>query len=177
MSTLLRCESKRWGCVLVAVLTFGCTSSMATSRIGAAVVSESKGLPCFSIPASAETSEGVPLRALVVSEIQTGDWRTLPDVLWSFRTAIAPARPLLRPKDCIRYGEAPGGSTQSPVTRLKPFHVYYVNVIAKSEDSSMIGYVAKFCLKPDSTGKVVIQLISPDERGGSKRYDVCLPPK
>lgn len=49
-------------------------SSSATSRIGWAVISESQGRPCFSIPSDFETKRGLSLHGLSVTELPTGNW-------------------------------------------------------------------------------------------------------
>jgi hypothetical protein len=173
MNPYPKSEKNRWRFLLVAMLCAGCTSSMATSRVGTAVVTESNGLPCFSIPANGETRQGLPLRGIAVTEIQTGDWNKLPAELWHFTAADPSSRSQLHPTKCIRYGEAPAASVQRALKPLEPFRVYYVNVNARTDDSGMIGYVAKFCVKPDGAGKNIVQVISPDERGGEKRFEVC----
>ena len=177
MNLFAKCELNRWRLMLVAALCVGCTSSMATSRLGTAVVTESQGLPCFSIPENAETHQGLPLRGIAVTELPTGDWKKLPAELWHFVGADPSSHRVLMPKDCIRYGAAPDASIQRSFKPLEPFRVYHVNVNARTDDSGMIGYVAKFCVKPDSSGKMSVQTISPDERGGDKRYDVCAKPR
>ena len=165
-----------WRLLAVAALCVGCTSSMATSRLGTAVVTESNGVPCFSVPANDETRQGLPLRGIVVSEMQTGDWNKLPAELWHFSAADSASRPELRPTECVRYGEAPAASVQRTFKPLEPYRVYHVMVNARPDDSGMIGYVAKFCIKPDGAKKIIVQAISPDERGGDKRYQVCARP-
>lgn len=169
-------NTNRWRLLAIAGLCVGCTSSMATSRLGTAVVTESNGVPCFSIPANEETRQGLPLRGIVVSESQTGDWNKLPPELWHFMAADPASRPQLLPTTCIRYGEAPAASVQRTFKPLEPYRVYHVMVNARSDDSGMIGYVAKFCIKPDAARKITVQAISPDERGGDKRYEVCARP-
>ncbi|WP_426101662.1 hypothetical protein [Massilia sp. TSP1-1-2] len=166
----------RWRFLAVAALSAGCTSSMATSRMGSAVVTESNGVPCFSIPVNDETRQGLPLRGIAVTEIQTGDWNTLPAELWHFTAADPASRLQLRPTACVRYGEAPTASIQRTFKPLMPYRVYYVMVNARTDDSSMIAYVAKFCVKPAAAGKNIVQTISPDERGGDQRYELCARP-
>ncbi|MEJ7805932.1 MAG: hypothetical protein WKG03_08445 [Telluria sp.] len=165
--------SKHWRVLVLAALCAGCTSSMATSRLGTAVVTASNGVPCFSIPADGETGHGLPLRGIVVSDLPTGDWKKLPAELWHFTAASPASRPRLHPTACVRYGEAPAGSVQRTFKPLEPYRVYHVMVNARNDDSGMIGYVAKFCVKPDGPNKSIVHAISADERGGDKRYAVC----
>jgi hypothetical protein len=162
-----------WRYILAATMSVGCTSAIAMSRVGTAEVSTVDGLPCFSIPQNAETKNGLPLRGIVVSEIQTRDRSTVPTELWHFVAADPSTRIWLHPQTCIRYGEAPIHSVQRSFKPLEPYKVYYVNLNARKDDSGMIGYVAKFCVKAGSDGKIMVQAISPDERGGDKRYGVC----
>ena len=176
MTHPLTSEKNGWRCLIIAALCVGCTPSLATSRLGVAVVTESDGVPCFSIPDSAETRQGLPLTGIVVSELPTGDWRKLPAELWHFTAAAPASRLQLRSGACVRYGEAPAATVQRTLKPLEPFHVYSVMVNARPDDAGMIGYVAKFCVTPGGAGKNLVHAISTDERKGDKRYEVCVRP-
>jgi hypothetical protein len=160
---------------LAACLASGCMSSMAMSRVGHAIVTESDGVPCFSIPLNQETRHGLPLRGITVSERPTGDWRKLPDVLWHLEPHHPTALPMaaLHPPACIRYGEALAGTAQGSPSPLDLYRIYHVSVRAKEDGSSMIAYGALFCVRPEGQHKRAIQMISPDEREGDRRFRVC----
>ena len=176
MTLRSRYASKHCHILAVAALCAACTSSMATSRLGTAVVTASHGVPCFSIPAEDETRHGLPLRGIVVSDLPTGDWKQLPAEMWHFTADSPVSRPRLHPTACVRYGEPPAGSVQRTFKPLEPYRVYHVMVNARKDASGMIGYVAKFCVKPDGPNNAMVQAISADERGGDKCYAVCARP-
>jgi len=178
MNNYVKTEKKRYHYFLLAALTMVSSSCAATSRLGIAEISESNGLPCFSVPLDAETKNGLPLHALVVKEIKSADrGQTLQGELWHFAAADPTSPTQLRPEKCIRYGEAPAGTVQRTLKPLQSFHPYAVAVAARPENSNVIAYSAEFCIKSDSAGKIAIQVISPDKRSGDKRYDVCARPR
>lgn len=161
----------------VAILGLRCTYAMAMSGMGSVVITESNGRPCFSIQSDAETKDGLPLDGIVVSEARSGNSKKFPEELWHFMTVDSLQKTILRPGECIRYGDAPQNATQRTLKNLEVFRVYSVDVIARNENTNMVAYSGKFCLVSDALGKIAVQPISNDERGGDKRHDVCAGPK
>lgn len=158
-----------WRSMTACALSFFCTACAATSRMETAIISLSQGLPCFSIPENAETKNGIPLYGIQVTEIKAKDWKSLPDSLWSFSVKTSNRPILLRPGNCIRYGDTPALATQGALKELKPFHVYSVGITARPIDSNVVAYGARFCLKPASDGNVEIQLLAPNSSQEDKR--------
>lgn len=156
---------------LVATFTMAlfCTACAATSRMETAVISESQGLPCFSIPKNAETKDGIPLYGILVSEIKSADWKTLPDALWEFSMSPPGSSLILRPENCIRYGDTPASAEQGKLKPLEPFHVYAVGVAARPEGSNVVAYGARFCIKPMASGKIAIQMLAPNSKADDSR--------
>lgn len=162
--------------LVAATAAIGCTSCAAMSRLGQAEVSISKGLPCFSIPLDAETKHGLPLHSLSVSEKDRPDWRTQAAELWQFTISDPAPAVTLRPQDCIRYGDAPANAQQRVRKPLEQYHVYYVHVAAEVPAGDMFGYAAWFCIKPDATGNMSVQVVPRDKDSGRRRYEVCTRP-
>lgn len=157
-TTTSNCQRRITACLMI-MFSSACS---ATSRMEAAAISESKGAPCFSIPKNSETKNGIPLHSILVSEIKGADWRTLPEELWSFSVVPPTDSILLRPENCIRYGETPDSAKQGKLRPLEFFHVYSVGVAARPVDSNIIAYGARFCIKPVGNGRIAIQILSPN---------------
>lgn len=159
------------------LMCLSCTSTMAMSRMGSAIITESNGYPCFSIQSDAETKDGLQLDGIVVSETRLSNAKKLSEEFWHFMTGDSLQKTIFRPTECVRYGEAPQNAIQRTLKNLEVFRVYSVNVIAHNENSNTVAYSGKFCLTSDKLGKITVQSISNDERDGDKRYEVCARPK
>lgn len=171
-------HSKRLQRILViSVFFLTHTSSIAISRLGTAVVRESNGLPCFSIQSDGETKDGLPLRQLIVKEARIDGVPEVPKDLWSFRAVDSSPKNLMRPTECIRYGEPPPEVVEGARKDLSLYRVYSVAVVARHENSSMIAYHTKFCMKLDKNKNIFVQNIPNDESLGNARYQVCAPPQ
>lgn len=160
---------------LIAVLAcLICMPSFSLSRMGTATISDSDGVPCFSIPENFETRDGLPLHGLYISELPNGEHDKLPPSVWSFSTNNEDAPPKIFPRQCIRYGESPTGTTQRTLIPLELLKVYSIFIKAKHEGSSMIGYTGEFCIKPAGSGRTVVQAISEDRNLGDSRLSGCV---
>lgn len=71
------------------------------SRMGTAVITDSEGIPCFSIPDDVETSRGLPLQGISVSELPDGR-SELPHNVWRLKATNYDSLPTLHPKKCIQ---------------------------------------------------------------------------
>jgi hypothetical protein len=162
--------------MMILVVNFNFPTSKAASRMGAAIVNDQEGYPCFSIPLEVETKNGIPLDGIVVAEARLIDNDAPPSERWHFM-AIDPAnRILLRPDACILYGKAPPNTKQRTLKPLEHFTIYRVSVLARTAISNTVAYSAKFCVTPDKFGNPVIHAIPDDERKGNKRFVACQRP-
>jgi hypothetical protein len=80
------------------------------------------------------------------------------------------------PGNCISYGSIPVGGIEPVRKPLELYTVYAVAVDARPENSNMRAYLALFCMKPDSTGKLAVFTISPSQNQGESRFDICQKP-
>jgi hypothetical protein len=158
------------------VLAFACTACVASSRMESATVSEMQGVPCFSIPLSPETTNGIPLYGIVVGDPKPAAWNSRPPPLWTLSTMPPGTSINLRPQNCLRYGKLPIDSKgeMSSAQPLKPFYVYSVTLNARPPESNVSFYYAQFCVKPSRAGKTTVQIISHAE-DNPDRYAVCKP--
>lgn len=146
----------------------GISDASAFSGFGTAVVEDRDGKPCFGLPT--RTFESLrsprPLRALTVH-------RNVNDEVWSFSYHPGPAV-LLRPGQCIVYGELPVSATSPAAPQpLVPGALYEVYLNAPT--SGLIrGYYAKFCLKTLPDGSTRVIPVRYDERKGWTA-EVCKP--
>lgn len=164
-------------CAIAAVLCSTSLTAAATSRLEDAVVSEANGKPCFSIPQHASTRDGLPLTFLAVTEANSGQWPKPPLEMWHVRQADAARPPLLRPEQCVAYGDAPTGMVQRSLRPLEPYRLYYVMVGARVKGVNMMGYSGHFCLKPDSAGVLQLAPVSSTDNDPVKRREACAGPK
>lgn len=164
--------------LITALIATVSASCVATSRLGVAEISDQNGRPCFSIPLDVETTDGLPLYTLAVTDIKFLDGgRTLPPEHWHFVATDLTSPPQLSPNECILYGNAPPLTRQRSLKSLQLFHPYIVSVGAKPKHSNLSAYTAEFCITLDDAGKKKVQVISSDRRLGDKRYDVCAKPQ
>lgn len=175
MSSKTLASSKIAQLLFAVAMAMICSSCIATSRMGAAEVSDRNGAPCFALPSDAQTRDGLPLYVLAVTAVKSvNGMKTQPEELWHFTAADFESPPQLRPTDCNPCGEAPASRLQRTLEPLQPFHPYSVSIVARKKSSSMLAYGAEFCIKPDHMGKVTVQMISSDRSEGDKRYGVCM---
>lgn len=163
----------RWHFATAIAIYLICLSAAALSRMGTATITESNGLPCFSIPKSFETRNGLPLHLINVSQQGSPERDKLPPTVWQFVANDYEKPPVLRPEQCIRYGDNPPETTQENLEPLELLRVYRVFIKAHQNGSSMMGYSGEFCLKPTESGKTIVQVISTDQRLGDSRYAGC----
>ena len=174
MPSITLANSKIKQSLFAVALAMICSLCIAASRMGTAEVSDKNGMPCFALPSDPETRDGLPLYVLAVTEVKSVDgMKTPPEELWYFTAADFKMPPQLRPTDCIRYGETPASTLQRTLKPLQPFHPYSVSIVAREKSSSMLAYVAEFCVKPDHMGRTTVQIISSVRSEGDKRYGVC----
>lgn len=147
--------------------------STSMSRMGTASITDVEGIPCFSIPENFETSKGLPLHGIFISELPDGISSKLPPYVWSLKATNYESLPTLYPKECVQYGETPDGTTPHILKPLELLKVYSVFIQAKQDGSSMMGYSGKFCLKPAGSGRTTVQVISGDQRLGDARFAGC----
>lgn len=153
-----------------------CTSCFASTRRGEATIVEVDGLPCFSVPSTAETRGGIPFDTLMVTQRNMPGVTTRPKVVWAFRIAPPGNTVPLLPENCIRYGIPPALAEQEEFEPLQPFHIYTVALHAVPKGSSLRGYSGEFCMKLAKNGKQTLQLVPWDEAAGKWQYDVCAKP-
>lgn len=148
----------------------------ATSRMGDAVVSNSGGVPCFTIPKNSETRQGIPLDGLIVSELTSSDESTYPNELWQFSIEPPGSSITMRPEKCILYGALPKLAKQNSLTPLKPFQVYAVFLHAVPKGTSLRGYKADFCVFPEKNGQTSVKVIPWNDVEKKWQYEVCAKP-
>lgn len=158
---------------LFLLLLLACQPLLAMSRMGTAIITDSEGIPCFSIPENFETSRGLPLHGIFISELPDGISSKLPPYVWSLKATNYESLPTLYPKECVQYGETPDGTAPQILKPLELLKVYSVFIQAKQDGSSMMGYSGKFCLKPAGSGRTTVQVISEDQRLGDARFAGC----
>lgn len=163
-------------CLLFAALGYLThTSSFATSRLGTAVVKDLDGRPCFSIESNSETRNGLPLRVIAVTAMGDSDFRKAE--AWHIMSTDLAHATLLRPTECILYGEAPSNTVQRTFKKLDFFRIYNVEVVAKEENSNMVAYGAAFCIVLDSSGKTRVQAVPSEVDSAAPHYQPCEPPR
>lgn len=156
------------------IIFFIYSSSFATTRIGTVKIIDLDGIPCFSIPNSSETRNGLPLHGLFISELPNKNDDGLPRSIWSFRATDYSSLPKIFPKHCIPFGELPDGTTQRALEPLQLLKVYSVYLQAKYEGSSMDGYSGEFCIKPAGSGRTFVQVIQENYSLGDARFAGCV---
>ena len=158
-------------------LMFFCAGCAATQRIGTAVVTDSAGVPCFSVPKKWETGRGVPLFGISVHEAKSVDWKSLPIEYWGVGFEPPGTSILLSPQSCIRYGDMPKNavSEMGLAKPLEPYHVYSVTLNARPEGSSVAFYKSEFCITPDDGGKMVVRQVSVLQ-SDVNRHAICAKP-
>lgn len=168
--------NKKIQCFLIALLMniLHIPISTATSRMGTATISDSDGIPCFSVPETSETKFGLPLHGITISELPDGSTGNIPLAVWSFKESNHQAPPILMPKQCILYGESPPNTIQRTLRPLELLKIYSIYMRARHDDSSMMGYMGQFCIKPAGSGRTTVQVISEDPRLGEHRYKGCV---
>lgn len=145
--------------ILGAISTiFACLESSANSRMGTAEVRNLDGLPCFAIPSSTETRDGISLYTITVSENKSAQAGTLPKEMWHLAVMPYGSFRTITPKDCLRYGEELPGTRQRTSGKLVPGQVYAVHINARPEESNLMGYIARFCVIPGKDGKLSVGL-------------------
>lgn len=155
------------------ILSSGCSGNSRPD----AIVTEVRGLPCFTVPENRETHGGIPLYGLLVSERQSSESSLPPSELWSVSVEPPGASIVIKPQGCIRYGETPLGAEAGTAMVLKPYHVYSVDLNARPEDSNIHSYTAEFCIRVASNGKSVIQVVPWNESSKQWQYGVCTIPQ
>lgn len=153
--------------LLIATTFTGCSS------MGTAVVTEVDGLPCFSIPKSWATRNGLPMHGLTVVQRTAPGADPYSKYVWTFSVEPPGATVITLPGKCMRYGATPKLATQRESQPLEPFQVYSVFIHASPENSGMRGYSAEFCITTAENGKSRILVVPFDEKTSTRRYDLC----
>ena len=154
------------------VMTISCSSCVASARLESAVVTELNGLPCFSVPKTSETRNGIPLSVLAVSRRPEAH-ENLPEIVWSFSVEPAAKTILTRPEICFRYGVTPDGAERTESKALKPHHIYVVDIQAKHAGTILKGFQAEFCIRVDNKGKSHVQEVPWNDKSSSWNYEIC----
>jgi len=134
-----------------------------------AVVTSSKGVPCFSITAKEEARNGIPiLGALIVSDLSV---RPAKEV-WSFSLPTTSEFPI-RAASCIPYGSTPASATGMAPASLIPGHFYsvFLNGSPKDPSDATYGYQGKFCIVTKVDGDQQVIPIRSDTQAW--RDEVC----
>lgn len=163
-------------CTAVLALILEYSTSFAVSSFPPAQIKQVDDSPCFTVVDDSETRKGVRLYSIAVTERESKDWRTRPDVLWAFRMEPPGASIEFRPDMCIRYGEIPQSAKETQkALPLQYNHVYSVTIGARPEGgaSSVLGYGSEFCIKPADNEKTLVLEIPWDKKTRRWRYDVC----
>lgn len=140
----------------------------ATYRVGAAIVTEHDGQPCFALSEQPMSS----LNAVMVYDVST----TPPTRVWVTDIDPDQARKLLT--GCLVYGQTfPNQKAYHvPPTALNIGQVYAVTLMAEPSDPTdpTHGYRARFCLvaQPDNTKPSVRQIVW-NKRAGRWDDEVC----
>lgn len=141
--------------------------------MGTAIVTESDGIPCFSIQLDDETKNGLPLHGIAVTENVSSIAGQYPAEFWRFETDERSPKTLIHPSKCVRYGEIPGDATERVHKELATFQVYSVNIVARRENANMVAYRANFCIKPVKPGQMEIVIIPSNYRGSNGSHELC----
>ena len=122
-------------CIAAAALTVHCTGCVAMERMEQAVVTVVDGVPCFSIPQTSETRNGIPLYGISVGELTSADWKSSPLQSWGMGIEPPGRSMLLTPQNCLRCGEKPANVMVSMGTAkaLIPYQIYAVSINARPE--------------------------------------------
>lgn len=180
MNSALR-PRHRLGCVrnfpfvIGAALALASPPCTATSRVGSAVITQIDGIPCFGIPNNAETRNGAPFSAVIVTKNNAPGATTRPEEVWFSYMKPRGKTIILKPGTCIRYGAMPAPSQQERLIPLQPYTVYSVTLDAVPEGTNLRGYDAEFCLIPDAAKKFRVQVVPWDEKASKWRYELCAP--
>ena len=161
--------------VLSATLALAPTPCTATSRVGSVQISQMDGMPCFGIPNNAETRNGAPFSAVIVTKNNAPGATTRPEEVWFSYMKPRGKTIILKPGTCIRYGAMPAPSQQERLIPLQPYTVYSVTLDAVPEGTNLRGYDAEFCLIPDAAKKFRVQVVPWDEKASKWRYELCAP--
>ena len=173
MKTLKR-HNKLLVLFAAAAMTFSIHSpSMANSSMGTAIVTVAGGRPCFSIESNGETKNGLALNGIAVEENVSTTPGDYPAQFWQFQANESSQKYILRPTECIRYGAAPANTTERVSKDLDFFRVYRVSLMVESKQINTIAYRANFCMKSDALGKVTVQMIPNNYRGGNDTHELC----
>lgn len=164
------------GILMALMASFG-TACSATSRIETAEITTVRGKPCFSIPHNFETRNGIPLYGVVVNDPKPAEFGTRPPPLWRFSVSPPGNSVMMRPGECIGYGEKPDNATAmlGPAKSLEPYYVYSVSLDARPPASNVANYYGQFCMKPAANGTLTVQTVSTD-RSDKSRFEVCAKP-
>lgn len=137
--------------VLLGLASASCSSS--TSRPEAAITMRD-GKPCFSVAEDKHTKDGIPMRAITVTEMNT-DEDIVQSQRWKMHIESADEF-IISPKSCVRHGEAPTGGKQDISVPLKPYTTYFVLIDAEPRDPSLRirGYGGVFCMQLNAHGQM-----------------------
>ena len=139
------------------------------------MITDLNGTPCFGVPNNAETRQGVPLFTVTVTKRNFPGATTLPEQAWFSWIEPRGKSIVLKPENCIRYGQLGPLAKQDFLLPLQPFTVYTLMLQAVPEGSNLRGYKADFCLIPDAKKKLRVKVVPWDEQASAWRYELCTP--
>ena len=164
-------------CLCGFLIATTCVSCVATSKMGEAVVTDVDGLPCFSVPLSSISQEGVPLDALGVTRKKSPRDVGYPKDVWYFRIMPPGKTILIHPKKCIQYGKIPESAEQEEFEPLLSYQVYSVFMHAVPDGTEIQGYRAEFCLINSKGEERKVLVVPWDATARRWRYEVCAKPE
>ena len=159
---------------LVLSLAALASAAEATSRMPAARVDDDAGVPCLSIPSEELGDSPARVYSIVVSELRSKDWRSLPEALWTVRADEPSVGFELKPGTCFPYGRTPPGATAAtPARALSIGRIYGASLNARVRGSeTALVYRKEFCVQgPADSARVAA--IPWDEAARRWRYDLC----
>lgn len=148
-------------------------ASFASSSMGTAIITDSKGIQCFSIPKNWGTRSGLPLYSLTISQLRNGSFEEIFAYVWSFQADDLEAPPKIFPNKCIRYGENPAGTTRLTLMPMEPNTLYYVSIRAQNDVSNVFAYTGIFCIRLKLSKGVFVQVVPRDRSLGEARFAAC----
>lgn len=167
--------------VVILILFLGASSVYARSSLPDAQIKQVRGKPCFTIHDTNGTPQVIKLFSLYVAKKgkKGGEWPSSPESVWGFEISPPGNSIELGSDSCISFGELPVASEEIQKAHpLVPYQIYIVDIGGrpKAGNSSVLGYVAEFCIKPTQDGYVQVIQIPWDKAAGKWRYGLCARP-
>lgn len=167
--------------VAIFILFLGAPSVYGLSSLPDAQIKQVGRKPCFTIHGKDTSPQVIQLFSLYVAKKGKGQkkWPSSPESVWGFEISPPGNSIELSSDNCISYGELPVASEEIQKAHpLEPYQIYIVDIGGrpKAGNSSVLGYVAEFCIKPTQDGDVQVIQIPWDKAAGKWRYGLCARP-